>query len=429
MAARRTVVRTGAPAGRCVGSTLDAMASEDATRDDVMALFDALGLCPWRLPLDVSLAHNLGTKVPAALHREPFTSIDAMNSVAPGRVQVCGKDAQVEVENTPISTLVENGFTVIMDDVPQATSVCHNLADVLGLTHAQVRSVVFINAPGSGLSVHHDPYDALIFQLVGSKSLHTLRHPIVEQPAVQYDPNGVSHREFERVVETYGQSLPPPVQELAGHRGWQTHALRPGSALFLPAGVWHHTSKQPHRNMSITFLFTAPTVADLLGATLTRTMRQSPRLRQRVYGALNTAPEGRAHALATVHEGLSELGRALPSIDASSLLRTAYPTIRPQNLRECRYMLRLDRLLDVHAEPDGSVSLRVQDATHGKTLAEYSFEDASVTQLFTRMRGFCRAFCVGELVDGTHANAEDVFELLEELVPAALSRAPMQPWP
>ncbi len=79
--------------------------------------------------------------------------------------------------------------------LPKSNEWLRGLEATLGLPECS-SMMAFANSAGSGLSLHHDRYDQLFFQIRGRKVFQHAPNGYVENPDVQFSPCGPAHPEF-----------------------------------------------------------------------------------------------------------------------------------------------------------------------------------------------------------------------------------------
>jgi hypothetical protein len=220
-----------------------------------------------------------------------MASIDALCQKYVGPLEVAQGTAaegiQVPVSDAHPVALLKLGLTVYFGDLrrtlPDSRPWLRALEASLGLIECATLSA-FTNAPGSGLPVHHDRFDQLLFQIQGTKHFRYAANGFVENPDLQFSPYAVSLAEF---GQTYRRGFPPDAEALAPER-FESALLEPGSALFLPAGTWHTTAEQSERSLSVVVAVRAPSRLELALNLLRYYAGQSPEWRARPYGGFDS---------------------------------------------------------------------------------------------------------------------------------------------
>ena len=133
--------------------------------------------------------------------------------------------------------------------LPAAPAFLQELELALGIPISAGLSA-FVNAPGSGLALHHDRFDQLLFQIRGSKRFRYLANRYVEQPSVQFTPFATAPLEW---AQSYRHGFPRSTQALLEEQ-LETVELEPGSVIFMPGGLWHTTAEQPDHALARHFL-------------------------------------------------------------------------------------------------------------------------------------------------------------------------------
>src|SRR5688572_24407568 len=159
-------------------------------------------------------------------------SVEALCRDYSGSVEIANGSAaegvQFAVSGAHPSALLRAGLTVYFTDlkrsVPRSQPWLRSLEASLGLPEC-ASMVAFANARGSGLTLHHDRYDQLLFQICGQKTFRHAPNGFVQNPDIQFSPAGAAHPEF---GARYQHGFPLSNQELL-QRSFETIELRPGS--------------------------------------------------------------------------------------------------------------------------------------------------------------------------------------------------------
>jgi hypothetical protein len=174
--------------------------------------------------------------------------------------------------------------------------------------------MAFANAPGSGLTLHHDRHDQLFFQLCGEKSFRYAKSGFLENPDIQFSPANAAHPDF---GARYRKGFPLTTHEVL-RRPFETLTLRPGSAFFMPAGTWHTTAEQTSESLSLVVAVRAPSQLSLLLNLLQYYLGQAPEWRARSYGGWDSDDKVAAAAHEPWAPLVADLARRLRSLSGSA---------------------------------------------------------------------------------------------------------------
>ena len=298
---------------------------------------------------ELVIQHGPLDRFPAFMRTGFMESVERVCRGYTGPLQVSNGTArdgvQIEVAGAHASALLRLGLTVYftaMDRaLPDSGPWLRDLEAALGVPECAGLSA-FANAPGSGLTLHHDRFDQLFFQIRGEKTFRYAPNGYVDNPDVQFSPCSAASRDW---AQTYRHGFPSTTDELLA-RGLTTASLKPGSAFFMPAGTWHTTADQEGESLSMIVVVRAPSRLSLLMNLLRHYAAQSPEWRARSYGGW--APQGSAmHAerekLTALMADLAERLPGLPARDAygawlSDAFTTGIQTHYPLNARFERYV-------------------------------------------------------------------------------------------
>jgi len=232
--------------------------------------------------------HGALERFPSFMREGALESIESLCKSYVGSVEVA-KGSVVEGIQTAVNgvhptALLKLGLTVFFSDLrralPKSNEWLRQLETSLGLPEC-ASMMAFANAAGSGLSLHHDRYDQLFFQIRGSKRFQYAPNGYVENPDVQFSPYGPAHPDFGR---SYRRGFPLTSEEVL-KKQFQTVELQPGSAFFMPSGTWHTTAEQPSDSLSLVVAVRAPSYLEVLQNLLGYYASQSGLTSSRVYMA------------------------------------------------------------------------------------------------------------------------------------------------
>jgi len=269
---------------------------------------------------ELVVQHGTLDRFPAFMRTGLMESVESVCRGYAGPLHVSNGSAtdgvQIGVAGAHASALLRLGLTVYFTDLgialPDSSAWLRDLEAALGLPQCASLSA-FANAPGSGLSLHHDRFDQLFFQIRGEKKFRYAPNGFVENPDVQFSPCGAAPPDW---AQTYRQGFPLTGEEVLA-RGLTTATLKPGSAFFMPAGTWHTTAGQDHESLSIIVVVRAPSRLAIVLNLLRHYAAQSPEWRARSYGgwaALGPEMNLERQKLTAL---ISDLAERLPSLPAS----------------------------------------------------------------------------------------------------------------
>jgi hypothetical protein len=225
---------------------------------------------------------------------------------------------QIAVVGAHASALLRLGLTVYFTDLdralPESGAWLRDIEKALGLPECAGLSA-FANAPRSGLALHHDRFDHLLFQVQGEKEFRYAPNGFVENPDVQFSPFGAAPPDW---AQTYRHGFPLSGEEVMA-RGLSTAILKPGSAFFMPAGTWHTTAGQESESLSVVVVVRAPSRLAIVLNLLRHYAGQSPEWRARSYGgwaATGPATNLERQKLGALMADLAERLPTVPSRDA-----------------------------------------------------------------------------------------------------------------
>ncbi len=186
------------------------------------------------------------------------------------------------------------------------------LAAELGVPSRTCHANVYLSPAGEGVPKHFDAHSVIAVQLVGEKSWQLAPNPEVVHPLENYVASEGSALGSGRHQRAVSARMP---------RRSRRVVMRPGSAIFLPAGFWHATRAR-EASLSVTFGVRVPRFFDLLRDALSARLARLAAWREPALGAWGTT-EQRAAAQARLALLLAELPAVLEQLDAASILRAA----------------------------------------------------------------------------------------------------------
>jgi hypothetical protein len=268
------------------------------------------------------VTHGALERFPTFMRTGALESVDSLCRSYTGPLEVSQgtpeNGIQVPVRDVHAAALLRLGLTVYFTELrrslPFAGAWLKALEGALGIPEC-TSLAAFANAQGSGLSLHHDRFDQLFFQLKGKKRFRYAANRWAQNPDLQFSPIAAAPTEFGRA---YRGGFPRSTEELVREE-LTTLVLEPGSAFFMPAGTWHTTAAQDEESLSMIVVVRAPSRLDLLLNLLDYYAGQAPEWRARAYGAWSKETPAAAE-----HDALkrltAELGARLATLDT----RTAY---------------------------------------------------------------------------------------------------------
>jgi hypothetical protein len=236
---------------------------------------------------ELVVRHGALDRFPAFMRTGLMESIESVCRGYAGPLQVANGSAthgvQIPVVGAHASALLRLGMTVYFTELdralPASNGWLRDLETALGLPECANLSA-FANAPGSGLTLHHDRFDQFLFQIQGEKEFRYATNGFVENPDVQFSPGSAAPPDW---AQTYRHGFPLTCEEVMA-RGLATATLKPGSVFFMPAGTWHTTAGQESESLSVVVVVRAPSRLAIVLNLLRHYAGQSPEWRARSYG-------------------------------------------------------------------------------------------------------------------------------------------------
>lgn len=190
--------------------------------------------------------------------------------------------------------LRDTGATLYFVNLPVPV-LTDSLADFLGAPRGKVIASLFFTPAGGGATPHFDKNENFTIQLTGAKRWQVGEAPMVQNPLDSY---------------TLGSSAVTPALAplLAGaaRPPEQSVALTPGTLLYVPRGVVHHTGAgEP--SWSLNLSYSPSSWLDLLRVGLMQQLAASPRWRGTVTGLGGDAAARAANDLPALLKDLRDL--------------------------------------------------------------------------------------------------------------------------
>jgi hypothetical protein len=237
---------------------------------------------------ELVVSHGHLERFPAFMREGAMESIESLCKSYVGGLEVAqgsvAEGLQTAVSGVHPTALLKLGVTVFFSDMkrclPRSSEWLRAVEASLGLPEC-ASIMAFANASRSGLSLHHDRYDQLFFQIRGQKRFQFAPNDYVQNPDVQLSPFSPAHTDFGR---SYRGGFPLTSEEVLARTPLQSVELQPGSAFFMPGGTWHSTAEQASESLSLVVAVRAPSHLDILQNLLAYYAGQAPAWRARTYG-------------------------------------------------------------------------------------------------------------------------------------------------
>jgi len=381
-------------------------------------------------------SHGPVTRLPPFMREGLLSSIEGLCRGYTGQLQVAGGSTgdglQVGVADVNAWALLKLGLTVYFKDLrralPAAPGYLQQLELALGVPTSAGLSA-FVNAPGSGLALHHDRFDQLLFQIRGRKLFRFLPNRYAPQPSVQFTPFASAPPEW---GQSYRHGFPRSTSELL-EQPLESVELEPGSVIFMPGGLWHTTAEQPDHALSVVVSLRAPSRLDVAMNLIRYYALQSPAWREPAYTGWSADAALGAEEQSAFARLFAELGERLtrlPTQDAfAALSLDAFTkgtlTEYPQGARFGRFIKlpNSSATFTADAEPD-KLRCVVKSGPFNRppveTVLAFEAHARAVVEWVLRSE---RAFSADELCDQFEEfQTSELLNLLEGLARAALIR-------
>jgi hypothetical protein len=385
--------------------------------------------------------HGPLERLPVAFRSGLLASAEHLAQHFTGTVQIANGSAtaggQLPVGRASAGVLLELGLTVafdaLQDHVDGLRTWAGELERALGAPARCVRLMGFANAPGTGLTLHHDVHDQLLIHLQGHKTLHWARNEHLRTPSERFSHGSRPARGF---GANYAEGFPPTAEAVVS-AGMEAVELRPGTVLFVPGGTWHTTAGQTEQTLSVAVIAEVPSVQQVLLETLAWDLAQHAEGRRRAYGGWSDDP---GDALAAVRSLADDLAARLHDLDLRKAFATwqlgrsfAHHELYPADTAFERYVRLPFAQVQTRPSDDGEgllVRVRCGRATyvHADTTLLTLPEARAVVDWIAACH---RAFTVAELREAVPAfPADELPPLLGALGQAQWIRPlPTPPWP
>ena len=267
-----------------------------------------------------------------------------------GRYEVHGPEARACFEELGLSV----GFTKMEDLLPGAKEWLRELEVDLEMPRGKTTMAAFVNAPGSGLSVHCDRQEQIAIHVRGPKSFrvkpHESRYPKMQHvPGHTAPPEWLAQSDDLLTLSHFGDD--------AEHID-----LRPGSVLYTPRGLYHETMAGDAIAMTVVLAFPNPTPAELLSSYLERTLLQSEEWRRPLDRGWSRDPAQNGDARRRMAALIEGLAPKLATLSPEHLFHNAEAPVA--DAKDVTPATRLKR------DPSTSVAIRTGES--GKVKLEVS---------------------------------------------------------
>jgi hypothetical protein len=406
--------------------------------DPIPALFGGRGARELFAGGEFVACHGERSRLPPFLREGLLQGAGNLCRNFTGSVQIANGDAargaQVALGRSAAATLLDLGLTVAFDALEQhldgAAPWLRGLEAALGVPAESVRLMGFANAPGSGLSLHHDVHDQLLIHLQGQKTFLWQPNRYLSSPSDRFAHGS---RPMKAFGADYQDGFPASPDDVMA-AGMASVVLQPGSALFVPGGLWHATAGQTEQTMSVAVIVEAPSRAEVLLNWLGWHLRQSPEGRARAYGGWSTEPSAAVEGLRALTDALTErmpdpaLAFAAWSLDRSFARPAHFPAGAPF---ERFIRLPFAEVMMRPTDDGGGLLVRVVCGTGVSIQADTTLSTMHESrEVISWILGCHRAFGVDELEAACPAiDAAELRTLLAALGQAQLIRPlPTPPW-
>lgn len=240
-----------------------------------------------------------------------------------GAAGAAGADyCSLAVDPAQAAELYLAGATLAFNGVEEWHAVLgrwlRDLARDFGLPAGMCHCNVYVSPAGAGVPKHFDSHHVIIVQLIGAKLWSFAPNRVLDHPI----ENHVASFPLPASVARYSRGTPSRFMP----RGSTRVTMRPGSALFLPAGFWHAT-RATEPSLSVTFGLRSPRWFEILRDALAARLERLVDWREPAWGAAGTTRH-RAAAEKRFASLLKRLSRDVGELEAGDLLRAAFPSRR-----------------------------------------------------------------------------------------------------
>ena len=142
--------------------------------------------------------------------------------------------------------------------VPAVAELLHEIRSELDLPSLAPTCHGYISGAGARIRAHFDRQENLAIQLSGKKRWQLADNRTVAFPHENHALGTPPTRALRRLARAWPTEMPKPAR---------TVRMRPGSALFLPRGMWH-TTETLSTSLSLTLIFPVPNWAQTLTSRL-----------------------------------------------------------------------------------------------------------------------------------------------------------------
>ena len=225
-----------------------------------------------------------------------------------------GEGSVLQPANRPPLELYRSGCTIYFGDVAPfvrgSRIFLGALESELGVAPGSARMGVFASPRDDGAAAHYDTNDVFSIQLSGDKKFYIAPvKEVVNPTGMQYSTN-TTPRPFHYPQMSAG--FPDP-----SNAEFQCMDMSPGSVLFMPRGMWHHTQASGD-SMAMSIIINPAPAVDAILEQLKFTLLQDPLWRAPLYGAWDPDnPGGRRN----LEDLIEDLRRAAARLTPAQVLQ------------------------------------------------------------------------------------------------------------
>jgi ribosomal protein L16 Arg81 hydroxylase len=239
----------------------------------------------------------------------------SMSATLPGE-----RYQKIRVEPEQAAALFTAGATLVFNGVnlwhPLLRAWASALARELSLPSELCHANVYLSPAGKGEPKHFDAHCVVAVQLIGEKTWRLAPNRDVVHPLENYvaSPAAPLERGNRRTSAS----------SRAMSRTSTRVLMRPGSAIFLPAGYWH-TTHAHEASLSVTFGLRAPRLFELVRDAIGARLAKSEAWREPAWGIGGTGPV-RATSRRQLAALLADLPGELARMEPEDVLYASVPS-------------------------------------------------------------------------------------------------------
>ena len=228
--------------------------------------------------------------------------------------------------------------------VPAVAALLSTLTRELALPGVSPTCHAYFSTRGARVRAHFDRQENLAIHLWGKKRWQIAENETIAFPFEDHALGTAPPRALQRLARDWPVAMPASTR---------TVAMRPGTALFLPRGMWHATETVT-ASLSLTILFPLESWAQTLTAQLLQRLLLEPRFREPAW----TSPHALAEDFAAAARAVCDPERRVVVVD------DAHPRLRGRTLEteavaiaiDARYVPFVRRILKRRAFTVGETS-------------------------------------------------------------------------